>query len=112
VPAFDLRSAFPLEGSRAGVETGGLLLEGRYSGRSPREIGPIADLVPDFPLAGGFAAALRVKSEAKGATDFTPMWSGQSGRLARELPAKEITQPLASENARETQFVMTFRHLA
>jgi nitronate monooxygenase len=65
--------------------------------RMVREIGPISELVPDFPLAGGFSAPLRVKSEAKGATDFTPMWSGQSGRLARELPAKEITQRLASE---------------
>lgn len=65
--------------------------------RMVREIGPISELAPDFPLAGGFSAPLRVKSEAKGATDFTPMWSGQSGRLARELPAKEITQRLASE---------------
>jgi nitronate monooxygenase len=62
-----------------------------------REIGPISELVSDFPLAGGFSAPLRVKSEAKGATDFMPMWSGQSGRLARELLAKEITQRLASE---------------
>ena len=65
--------------------------------RMVREIGPISDLVPDFPLAGGFSAPLRVTSEAKGSTDFTPMWSGQSGRLARELPAKEITKRLASE---------------
>ena len=65
--------------------------------RMVREIGPISELVPDFPLTAGFSAPLRVKSEAKGATDFTPMWSGQSGRLARELPAKEITQRLASE---------------
>jgi nitronate monooxygenase len=65
--------------------------------RMVREIGLISELAPDFPLAGGFSAPLRVKSEAKGATDFTPMWSGQSGRLARELPAKEIAQRLASE---------------
>jgi nitronate monooxygenase len=58
------------------------------------------------------SAPLRVKSEAKEATDFTPMWSGQSGRLARELPAKEITQRLAAENACETQLVMTFRRMA
>jgi nitronate monooxygenase len=65
--------------------------------RMVREIGPISELVPDFPLAGGFAAPLRAKSETKGATDFTPMWSGQSGHMACELPAKEITQRLASE---------------
>jgi nitronate monooxygenase len=30
--------------------------------RMVREIGPISELVPDFPLAGGFSAPLRVKS--------------------------------------------------
>jgi nitronate monooxygenase len=65
--------------------------------RMVREIGPMSKQAPDFPLAGRFSAPLRAKSEAKGVTDFTPMWSGQSGRLARELPAKEITQRLASE---------------
>jgi nitronate monooxygenase len=65
--------------------------------RMVREIGPISELVPDFPLAASFSAPLRTKSEAIGATDFTPMWSGQSARLARELPAKELTQRLASE---------------
>ena len=65
--------------------------------RMVREIGPMSELVPEFPLAGHFSAPLRVASEAKGATDFTPMWSGQSFRLARELSAKEITLRLASE---------------
>jgi nitronate monooxygenase len=62
-----------------------------------QEVGPMSDLVPDFPLAGGFSAPLRVASEAHGATEFTPIWSGQSACLARELPAKELTQWLASE---------------
>jgi len=65
--------------------------------RMIRETGPMSDLVPDFPLATGFSAPLRVASEAKGSADFTPVWSGQSVRLARELPAKEITQRLAEE---------------
>ena len=65
--------------------------------RMVRETGPMSKLVPDFPLATGFSAPLRVVSEAKGADDFTPIWSGQSVRLARELPAKEITQRLAAE---------------
>ena len=65
--------------------------------RMVRETGPISELVPDFPLAGGFSAPLREASEARGATDFTPVWSSQSARLARELPAKELTQRLASE---------------
>ena len=57
----------------------------------------MSELAPEFPLAAHFSAPLRVASEAKGATDFTPMWSGQSFRLARELSAKEITLRLASE---------------
>lgn len=66
--------------------------------RMVRETGPMSKLVPDFPRAAAFSAPLRVASEAKGATDFTPVWSGQSVRLvARELPAKEITQQLAAE---------------
>jgi nitronate monooxygenase len=65
--------------------------------RMVREIGPTSELVPDFPLATSFSVPLRVASEARGATDFTPMWSGQSASLARELPAKEITRRLAAE---------------
>jgi nitronate monooxygenase len=65
--------------------------------RMVRELGPMSKLVPDFPLAGPFSAPLRLAAEAKGVTDFTPMWSGQSAHFARELPAKEITQRLASE---------------
>jgi nitronate monooxygenase len=65
--------------------------------RFVRERGPMSQLVPDFPMATGFSAPLRAASEANGSTDFTPLWSGQSAHLARELPAKEITQRLASE---------------
>ena len=65
--------------------------------RMVRETGTMSDLVPDFPLATHFSAPLRIAAEAKASTDFTPMWSGQAACLARELPAKEITQHLASE---------------
>ena len=65
--------------------------------RMVRETGPMSKLVPVFPLAGRFSAPLRVAAEANGVTDFTSMWSGQSARLAREFPVKEITQRLASE---------------
>ncbi|MBV9441944.1 MAG: nitronate monooxygenase [Acidobacteriaceae bacterium] len=65
--------------------------------RMVRETGPMSNLAPDFPLAAGFSAPLRVASEANGSTDFTPIWCGQSVGLARELSAKEITQRLAAE---------------
>jgi nitronate monooxygenase len=65
--------------------------------RFVREVGPMSQLVPDFPIATCFSVPLSVASEAKGATDFTPLWSGQSAHLAREVSAKEITHRLASE---------------
>jgi nitronate monooxygenase len=62
-----------------------------------REIGPMSDLAPPFPLASGAVAPLRVKSEAAGSEDFAQMWSGQSAHLGRELPAGELTKRLAAE---------------
>jgi nitronate monooxygenase len=67
------------------------------SNRMVREVGPMSKLAPAFPTAGGFSAPLRAAAEAKGLIDFTPMWSGQSAHLARELSAKELTQRLAEE---------------
>jgi nitronate monooxygenase len=62
-----------------------------------RELGPMSDSVPDFPLAAAALGPLRSKAEAAGSGDFTPLWSGQAARLARELPAAELTQRLAAE---------------
>jgi nitronate monooxygenase len=73
------------------------------SNRMVREVGPMSKLAPDFPIAGRFSARLRAASEAKGLIDFTPMWSGQSARLARELSAKELTQRLGEETVAKLQ---------
>jgi nitronate monooxygenase len=62
-----------------------------------REVGPISELAPPFPLASGAIAPLRLKSEAAGSEDFAQMWSGQSAPLGRELPAGELTKRLAAE---------------
>jgi nitronate monooxygenase len=62
-----------------------------------REIGPISDLAPEFPLASGALAPLRAKAEAAGSGDFSPMWSGQAVALGRDLPARELTKALAAE---------------
>jgi nitronate monooxygenase len=62
-----------------------------------REIGPLSDIAPSFPLASGAIAPLRSKSEAAGSPDFAQMWAGQSGRLGRELPAGELTRRLVAE---------------
>ena len=62
-----------------------------------KELGPISENVPDFPLAATAWGPLRSKAEAAGSSDFTPLWSGQAARLARELPAAELTKQLVTE---------------
>src|SRR3984885_8781789 len=64
--------------------------------RAIRELGPMSDSVPDFPLAAAPLAPLRAKAEAAGSSDFTPLWSGQAVRLApRSVRAGGRTQLLA-----------------
>ncbi|MCD6072401.1 MAG: 2-nitropropane dioxygenase [Microvirga sp.] len=65
--------------------------------RIMREVGPISPEAPQFPLAGGALAPLRQKTEPRGSGDFMSLWSGQAARLARELPAGELTRTLAQE---------------
>ena len=65
--------------------------------RIVREVGPMSDLAPAFPLASGAVAPLRSKSEGAGSADFAQMWAGQSAALGRELPAGELTRKLAAE---------------
>ena len=63
--------------------------------RVMRELGPISDVAPEFPLAAGALAPLRAKAEAQGSGDFSPMWAGQAAALGRALPATELTKKLA-----------------
>ncbi|CAM2151968.1 Nitronate monooxygenase [Pararobbsia alpina] len=65
--------------------------------RVMREMGPMAPVTPPFPLGGGALAPLRAKTEPSGVADFVNLWSGQASRLAREMPAGELTRKLASE---------------
>jgi len=65
--------------------------------RIVREVGPMSDVAPEFPLAAGAITPIRLKSEAAGSQDFIPLWSGQAARLGRELPAAELTKQLAEE---------------
>jgi nitronate monooxygenase len=62
-----------------------------------REVGPMSELAPEFPLAGGAVAPLRAKAEAAGSGDFSPLWAGQAAHLGRMMPARELTRTLAAE---------------
>jgi len=75
--------------------------------RLMREVGPMSDVVPEFPLAAAALAPLRAKSESAGSGDFTPMWSGQAARLNRELPAAELTKQLAAETLEKLRLLGT-----
>ena len=62
--------------------------------RTMREVGPFSPTVPAFPGAGGALAPLWAKAEANSDSGFTNLWSGQAGRLARPMPAAELTRSL------------------
>jgi nitronate monooxygenase len=91
------------------LQDNGTALTNVFSGRPARgivnrlirEVGPMSPLAPPFPLAGSAVAPLRKHSEAAGSKDFAQMWSGQAGRLCRELPAGELTRQLAAETLAE-----------
>jgi nitronate monooxygenase len=61
--------------------------------RVMRELGPISDKAPTFPLAGGALMPLRAKDEA----DFSNLWAGQAFRLSAEMTTADLTRRLAEE---------------
>jgi nitronate monooxygenase len=65
--------------------------------RLVRAVGPMAADAPEFPLAAAAVAPLRAASEKRGSADYMQLWSGQSARLRRALPAGELTKALAAE---------------
>ena len=70
-----------------------------FINRVMRELGPISDIAPEFPLAGGALAPLGAKALAQGSGDFSTMWAGQAASLGREMPARELTARLGRGNA-------------
>ncbi|WP_392888107.1 NAD(P)H-dependent flavin oxidoreductase [Pseudomonas migulae] len=61
--------------------------------RVMRELGPMSDKAPAFPLAGGALMPLRAKGEA----DFSNLWAGQAFTLGVEMSTAELTRSLAEE---------------
>ena len=64
--------------------------------RVMRELGPMNDAVPEFPLAAAAMAPLRAKAESLGRGDFSALWAGQNASGCREVAAAELTRELAS----------------
>ncbi|WP_299233367.1 nitronate monooxygenase [uncultured Halomonas sp.] len=75
-----------------------------YSGRPARgivtrlmrELGPMAEVAPAFPLATSAIAPLRAAAEAKGSGDFSPLWAGQNASRCRAIPAADVIVELAA----------------
>jgi nitronate monooxygenase len=64
--------------------------------RIVRELGPMSDLAPAFPLATPAVLALRAVAERSGKDDFSPLWCGQNPTGAREVAAATLTLELAN----------------
>lgn len=60
-----------------------------------RELGPISQAAPAFPLATTAIAPLRSKAEAQGSGDFSPLWAGQNVSGCKPISAAELTAELA-----------------
>ena len=63
--------------------------------RIMREIGPMCAAAPAFPLAVAAVVPLRQAAEAKGNSDFSPLWAGQNAHGCRAMPAADLTRALA-----------------
>lgn len=73
-----------------------------FSGRPARgivnkfmqDMGPLNPEAPAFPLATAAVAPLRAAAEAKGLTDYSPLWSGQNASDCEALPAAVIAHKI------------------
>lgn len=67
--------------------------------RVMRELGPMSDDAPAFPLAATPLAPLRAKAEAGGSGDFSPLWAGQNTSGCAAVAAAEIVRRLSESMA-------------
>ena len=61
-----------------------------------RDGDPLNPSAPAFPLATSAIAPLRAAAEARGSSDFSPLWAGQAARLCQPMSAAALTQALAA----------------
>lgn len=90
-----------LQSGQAGTTAVTNLFTGRPArgviNRVMRELGPIHDTAPTFPLATAAMGALRSAAEAQGSTDFTPLWCGEKrgfDAVSAETLVRRLTQLL------------------
>ena len=100
----EAKIAAPYRAALAEANDESTVLTNVFTGRPARGIrnkaidtlGPIALEAPEYPHAATPLAPLRAAAEKAGSGDFTPMWAGQAARLARAMPAAELTRDLAA----------------
>lgn len=63
--------------------------------RLMKELGPLSDAPPEFPLATAALAPLKAAAEKLGRDDFSTLWSGQNASGCRDIPAADMTRQLA-----------------
>ena len=69
-----------------------------FVNRIVREVGPMSELAPEFPLAAGAIAPLRLKSEDTGSGGFCPAVVGTGGAIeSPNFRLAELTRRLAEE---------------
>lgn len=65
--------------------------------RIMREIGPINESAPAFPMASAGIAPLREKAESQNCNDFSSLWAGQNVSGCKEVPAAALVHSLFPE---------------
>jgi len=63
--------------------------------RVMRELGPMRDDIPRFPLASAGMQPLRAAAETHGRGEFSPLWAGENTSGCRAVPAGQLTRELA-----------------
>ena len=63
--------------------------------RLMRDLGPLSDLPPAFPLAADAIAPLRAHAERSGRDDFSPLWCGTNTSGCSTRSAADATRTLA-----------------
>ena len=64
--------------------------------RLMRELGPLSDAAPAFPLATAALAPLRAAAEGEGRSDFTPLWAGQHASRCQPASAAVLIRQLSA----------------